>query len=175
MRSSVADADNGGATSYVYDGYGRPLTVTEAGLRTTTFSYNDTARTVTNAVDGLTTVETYDQLWRLWQTRGSGPTERLAQRGFKNNLAAGRMEAATNPYYAGAPGAATAGWTRTKVDAVDRVVEVAYFSGAALANPWTATANRTGVTTIGYNGNQATVTDPAGVVRRETRRRLGIS
>ena len=76
--TSQTDDQNGTQISYSFDALSRPLTVTEAGLRRTTTTYNDAARTVTvkrdleTLDDGkLQTVTHFDQLGRVRLTRST--------------------------------------------------------------------------------------------------------
>jgi hypothetical protein len=74
-----------------------------------------------------------------------------------------RYEAFSNPYRADE--SSGRGWTRTKYDALGRVVEVAQFEGDTWPAPWGT--NSTGaVTQTSYAADETTVTDPAGKRRK---------
>lgn len=193
------DGNRGSTTTIVSDLVGRPLIRTESGggvMRRTRYEYLDAAyvqrvsRDREQLDDGnLTTVTHLDDLGRPYLIRTTGdagaiPTAYESSAGIRTRqlyhppTAADpfRYELVSNPI--GTDGASfvnlpdetlSRGWTRKKIDALGRVVEVAMYSGEGLVPPWQAgdvSARLTGRTLTAYAGDETTVTDPAGVTRR---------
>ncbi len=76
--------------------------------------------------------------------------------------AMGRVKLSYNPY--GTTNDPTYGWSDTSYDALSRVVSVTSYNGSGVS---------TGTVQTSYSGNQTTVTDQAGKVRRSTTDALG--
>jgi RHS repeat-associated protein len=81
----------------------------------------------------------------------------------------GKITYTSNPYRSA--DASTDGWTRVTKDALDRVSEVATFTGKT--QPSATASNWNGRATTSYDSNYTTVTDQAGKVRRSVSNALG--
>ncbi len=137
--------------------------------RVTTF-YEDSARRIRVESDLntendrlLKSQTTSDQLNRtiLSEMSENGGTT-YAVKSNTVYLQMGKVVLTSNPYR---HPASTDGWTRITKDAVDRVVEVATFSGSAQPAA-TGYTNGTGKVSTSYDAEFTTVTDQAGNVRR---------
>jgi len=109
----------------------------------------------------ITTDLTYDGLGRTIETRkyaGTGwiVTSKVTFDGM------GRVKLSYNPY--GTTNDSIYGWTETSYDALSRVTSVTSYTGSGAS---------TGTVQSSYSGNQTTVTDQAGKVRRSTTDALG--
>ena len=183
---SKTDVDNNIATTYTYDALGRPLTVKEAGERTTAIAYDDRNRRVTTSSDLFTlgdgklqTIAQHDMLGRVIETRvsdGAGLTT-TGSDGIKvttdyiHTSGAPLKVVTSTPYRTRAD--TTLERTCTQFDRLGRPTAIGVFKGSTPPSNCAATANRTGLTGIAYIGNQTTITDPAGTKRVEFRDALG--
>ncbi len=168
-------------TSYTYDLWGRRASVNEAGLRTTSTSYDDLRRIVwtTSPLDAnrsLVTATTHDWLGRAIR---AGSTNDAGQHPASDNAGGGIRSESEVRYPATANGFSyqlasnlynttgddTMGWTRTTLDGMGRPVEVQTYSGSLRPWPWNSNSSSTGTATTSYNAEVTTVTDPAGKVR----------
>ena len=179
LLSEETDLDNSITTSYTYDQIGRRLSSTEAGLRTSSTSYDDAAlkvsvqRDLRALGDGLLqTVTHYDQLGRVRLVRssdGAALSTNMETDGIKvenRHLAgtgAARRQVVSTPYRTTAD--LTLQWTCTEYDQLDRAVATASYSGATAPADCRSATNRTGQTTTVYDADKTTVTDPAGKAR----------
>jgi len=175
LRTSETDP-NKAIIAAGYDPRGRPALLDQAGLRHTTTTYNDatqtavTTRSVTSSSSVVTTSST-DDLGRVWKTQstdGSCTSEiqtiSLQQTPPSGAYAGYTWKLESNPFCASND--PTMGWTRTKLDPLGRVVEVAHFTGSGLPAPWGSNAAGSGAVETSYNANQYTVTDETGLVSR---------
>ncbi|MBD0369932.1 MAG: RHS repeat protein [Pyrinomonadaceae bacterium] len=168
------------------DPFGRPGMVTgplvNAGNvsqhRRVTTQYWDSQRKVVVASDLntendqlLKTSTTSDMLGRVVlteQTEG-GTDYTISARKVYEQM--GKITYSSNPTRGS--NAATNGWTRTTVDAIGRVTEVATFSGDNQPPATGINDNSTGRVITTYSANSTTVTDQAGKVRRSVVDALG--
>jgi len=166
---------NGTVTSDHYsDALDRPTQVIIGANRgdpyrsRTLFTYSDSMKKITTNSDlssyqdgQITTDLTYDGLGRTIETRkyvGTGwiVTSKVTFDGM------GRVKLSYNPY--GTTNDSIYGWSETSYDALSRVVSVTGYNGSGVS---------TGTVQSSYSGNQTTVTDQAGKVRRSTTDALG--
>jgi RHS repeat-associated protein len=174
------DANNVKASLYYEDVLDRP-TRSIAAVGTSAASqaravYDDAARTVTTFADkdtfqqsgsgqGLQSRSYYDGLGRIYRTatyEGVIDSTQAWSISVTEFDALGRAWRVTSPFRAATPDAALPAspqWTTTAYDALSRVLSVTTPDGAAV--------------TTGYLGNQVTVTDQAGKVRRSFTDALG--
>ncbi|MBY0506726.1 MAG: RHS repeat-associated core domain-containing protein [Bryobacteraceae bacterium] len=179
-----SDANGTVTTSRGYDAFGRPLVVTAPdGSRTEWFYQDGNYRTaeyrdVSTAADKRnTTIRHFDDLGRLFlqQTSSTATIPGLtnATEGIlvdqlyeppcrvpNANCDTFRYEAVSIPYRVNGPD--PRGWTRTKIDALSRPVEVQYFTGETKPFPWAGNVTSTGTETMAYNADQTITTDAAG-------------
>ncbi len=184
LKSST-DVDNALTTEYSYDALGRPLTVKEAGERTTAIVYDDRNRRVTTSSDLLTlgdgklqTIAQHDMLGRVIETRVSDGDALSTSNGIVTttryiHTAGAPLKVVTSAPYR-PPADATLERTCTQFDRLGRPTAIGVFRGApAPADCEMASASRTGRTRIAYIADQTTITDPAGKTRVEFRDALG--
>src|SRR6266542_3379886 len=172
---TTTDANNK-TTSYFYTDDGgvldslqrlRRVTLPD-GLGETKYEYGDTpgdfyVRTLTkrDATTWLESRRNFDGLGRAWRTgHFEGPNSWSVQDTEYDSL--GRVERATNPYFAADLSGATPGnaqWTTTTYDDLNRVLTVTAPDGATVETT--------------YSGNQVTVKDPANKKRRSVADALG--
>lgn len=161
------------------DPFGRPgvtlspvvnVSGTNQRQRTTT-TYADSALQVIMATDLnsendklLKTRTTSDMLGRvvLKEQTEDGTNYTISSRKSYDQM--GKITYTSNP--ARLTGASTDGWTRTTIDSLGRVTEVAKFSCSAQPPATGTNANWTGSVTTSYDANFATTTDQTGMVRR---------
>lgn len=122
----------------------------------TTFSYNDTDRTITvtsdqtSLGDNLLTAQTlYDGLGRSIESRQSAPEGTIITKQTYDAMS--RVSRSYNP--AITTSEATYGWTDTSYDKLSRVKRMETFDRFGIS---------TGAIVTTYSGNQVTVTDQAG-------------
>ena len=152
-------------------------TISSQRQRVTT-TYLDNARQVIQATDLTTpndklqkTRSTTDQLGRVTLTEHTEDGTNYTISSSKVYQQMGKITFSANPKRSGA--ATTDGWSRTTHDTAGRVVEVAYFSGAAQPPSTGTNGNWTGSATTSYDANFTTVTDQAGKLRRSVVDALG--
>jgi YD repeat-containing protein len=166
----------------MYDGRGRTKSMVSSDSGSLTFrqaatTYDDSAQTASvkrdlNSVnDGIVQTTSFtDDLghpWKTLSTDGSCNTQFQAIHLQQTPPGGGySYQLASNPFCTNAD--ATMGWTRTKLDPLGRVVEVAHFTGASLPAPWGSNGANSGAAQTTYNANQYTVADEAQVSRTLT-------
>lgn len=169
LSSPVDGEDANGivASGYYNDLLDRPTQVRRAVNTVTenrsTFSYDDTNRTITTASDlnsntdgGLISKLIYDQLGRTIETRQyEGGTNYIAKQTQYDFF--GRAYRFSNPFRPWQGESAV--WTTSAFDALGRVLSVTTPDGSAV--------------TTSYLGNSATVTDQAGKARKSVTDGLG--
>jgi RHS repeat-associated protein len=194
------DVNNNITTWAQYDVRGRQIALHEGapsynspGIRQTHTIYNDSpvTRTVTVAKDLETAGDqkvkfrtTMDNLGRVWRTESTDDNDSSESMGIQTKnfervvSGAGTYKLTSNPFR-GTDG--NIGWTRTKLDQMNRTVEVAYFdlSQNILPYPWgtpdcenNCTGKATSVYSTIINGQSppkrlstVTITDEAGKTR----------
>jgi RHS repeat-associated protein len=202
MHSKI-DVDNGIMTVFEYDSVGRQTladeqTTGESHIRKTETEYfddvDDRKVKVTSDLreyqDGkLQSITYYDKLGRSYFTQKSdgSPLANITD-GIKAETSyiypiptngvypwVGRYAISSTPYRSTSD--ATLEWTCTKYDLLGRVEKVAMFKGSSQPSSCDSTSNRTGYTQTSYNsdsnGKWITVTDPAGMVRKQRSDSLG--
>jgi RHS repeat-associated protein len=162
--------------------------VDQTGLRQTYTAYNDSPsiRTVTayqdlsspgdRAIQTKTTMDNRGRIWKTETTDDNGqlaiqtlnyervcdsggvncPTAAPGDQGFTYRLSSNPFRSSNDE---------TMGWTRTKLDKMDRVLEVAYFEGASKPAPWGNNTGLSGAMTTSYDSYSQTITDEAGKTR----------
>jgi RHS repeat-associated protein len=160
LISAETDADQGIATTYIYDSYGRTTRRVENGgplTRTTATTYNDTARTVTVASDlntngdgAIKRTTYYDQLGRVRQT--TDPVGNNVQTSYYNGTPNSSI-LTSNPYQT--TGDLTMGWTLTTLDHNGRTQSVQHLSGATGPSPWGNNTSSTGTSNMVYGAASA--------------------
>jgi RHS repeat-associated protein len=176
LRTSETDVDNNATTTASYDARGRITSVDQAGLQRAITCYDDSAF-VTTAVSSLATLVTpadcstsngirrirsLDDVGWVWKTQDTDDNGGyVTTQSFQQTPAGGgyTYQLSSNPYRT--TGDTTMAWTRSELDPLGRVVEVAHFSGAGLPSPWGTPGTSAGTTTSSYNGNVTTVVDEA--------------
>ena len=186
---SWTDADNSVTTSYLYDGLGRRMSESQAGLRKTITEYDDSNLRVTEKRDldifddgKLRTITHYDALGRVTLVRtNDGPemldstdekwievrTDYAMVSGGQRTITSTPFRQLTDP---------TVEWTCVQQDSIGRTKAIGVFKGSARPASCTATANRTGLTEFSYDRNMTRITEKApdgDVVRDEVRDALG--
>jgi len=136
-----------------YDQFGRIKPVQEGTSRLTTTNYFDSAREIQVLTDRLnyqdqqlTQTLDYDQLGRTRQSIDAAGN--AIQTYFQIPANTGySYELVSNPH---PQAGSTDGWTRTKKDALGRVVEIAHFTGSSMPFPWGANSTTSGAVTNIY-------------------------
>ncbi len=158
LQPAQATDPNGKTTTNAYDSYGRLLTSTTVTNMVTTYTYDYSQHTVSASAHSGWTVGTPDHLQRT-TTDGFGRTIRTEAGEISGTILSvvdtryapcacsplGKMSAVSQPY---APGA-TPVWTTYAYDASGRTLTVTAPDGVS-------------ITSYAYQGNQTTITDPAG-------------
>jgi len=173
LRLSETDP-NSANTTVGYDGRGRQTSMSQAGLRKTNTNYDDSVqaalakRDLNNSGDGAVQerklTDDLGKVWFVQSTDGSCPAG-IQRISLQRTSASGGFtyQLSSNPYCTTSD--PTMGWTRTKLDPLGRIVEVAHFTGSALPSPWGTNANSTGAATTSYNANLYTMADESGISR----------
>jgi YD repeat-containing protein len=179
LLPSKTDADNSIATAYAYDPWSRLLSVTEAGLRVTTTSYDDVKRRVvvvesdpTGLGDEmLVNVTDYDQLGRVSLTR---QIENPATQSSTDDTAGikvqtrylysgGNYRLVSNPYRApfssSAGNESTMGWTLATYDQNGRQIASSSFKGNTPPFLWGNNTSNSGTVSTSYSAQNTTVVD----------------
>lgn len=200
LTLTTTDDDNSVTNKTTYDDLGRPTlsqgaysSVTNTAQRQTSSQYLDASRAVivrsdlTTVGDGkIVTIQHTDQLGRI---RLSRALENPATQSATDETAGIKVQtryattstntytAVSKPYRADTSTAAsseyTMGWARETADRSGRAVESQTFDGSGLPAPWGASTNSMGVSTIAYDANYTTTTDPAGKIKRTRTNGLG--
>ncbi len=200
LTLTTTDDDNQTTDKTSYDDLGRPVLLQEAyssasntAQRETASQYFDASRTVISRAD-LATVRDgkmvsilhHDQLGRVRLARTlensvtQGATDETVGVKVQTRYATtstNTYKVISNPYRAANSTAAsseyTMGWVRETVDRSGRAVESQTFDGSGLPAPWGANTNSMGISTVAYDANYTTTTDPAGKIKRTRVNGLG--
>ncbi len=179
LRTSETDVDNSTVTNVSYDPRGRVTSADQAGQQRTITCYDDSALVTTavaslyrptlvsypadcSTTAGIRSIRSLDDVGRVWQTQATDDNSGyVTSQSFQQITAGGgyTYQLASNPFRT--TGDATMGWTRSKLDPLGRVVEVAHFAGAGMPSPWGTSGTSAGTATTSYNGNVTTVADEA--------------
>jgi hypothetical protein len=185
LRTWEIDMNSGVTTSADYDLRGRQISLNEAGARMTRTIYNDSpaVRKVTvykdldafndeNPITSETTMDNRGKVYLSHSTDDNGSLG-ISSKSYDRIAGGYSYKLASNPFRT--TGETTMGWTRTKLDTMNRVIEVAHFTGDDLPSPWGSNNNSTGAVTTTYGtifdsslqqyGYTETITDEAGKVR----------
>ncbi|MGH9958487.1 MAG: hypothetical protein ACREBC_15365, partial [Pyrinomonadaceae bacterium] len=190
-NGQVTTTDYTNQLMFVPDPYGRPGVVTGPAVTSTVGGtthtnqrrkavslYRDAARQVEARVDlntegdGLLKSRTSsDQIGRVVMAESSENGSSYSVRARSVYQQMGRISFQSNPTRD--DGSQTEGWTRTTLDDLGRVVEVATFSGAAQPPSSGTNSSWTGSVVTSYNAHETTVTDQASKARRSVVDGLG--
>ncbi len=180
------DNQNGLATSYTYDLYGRKTGVNESDVRKTQIIFDDQRRQVFTKQDldmfgdgKLQNFTHYDQLGRIRLVRSSdgyslnpdSESDGIKTSTYYVVSSMGPRVVSSSPYRG--LNDATLEWTCIQKDLAGRVSKVGIFKGGDHPGDCNSTANRTALTVTDYASDYATSVDPAGNTRSQRTDGLG--